>query len=367
MARDKVSFTTCNLLNLNEPGLPLYSQSGWTQAQYDSKIEWLGRALKTMRADVFGFQELWNGDSLAAVLESAGLDKTHTPLVPAGHKARSIVCGGAVRSDILVGKPEWIEKFPPRFKLQSEGDDPQTAAISVTLNSFSRPVLHFTVKPSAKAGLIHVYVCHLKSKRPTRIDQEKWYKKDIHSPYANPLGGAIATIRRTAEAAALRMLLIDRLKGTSDAAVVLGDINDSTLSNTTNILTGQPSYLMGFSLGGADAGLYTAQTLQQYRSTRDVYYTHVFNNERESLDHILVSEQLYDNSRKRVWQFEGLDILNDHLNSEDHKADGSTDHGIVRATFELNPAKTATGAPAVKAPAKKAAKKAPAKKAPVPA
>ena len=331
--RDQVSFTTCNLLNLNEPGLKLYDQAGWTEPQYRAKLGWLGWALKAMRADVFGFQELWHAKSLDAVLAAAGIDKSHTPLVPKGHKGRGIVCGAAVRTDILVGEPEWIEKFPPNFVLKSKGDDEQTAAISVTLKSFSRPVLHFTVKPSAKAGPIHVYVCHLKSKRPTRIDGESWYVKETHSRYADPLGGAIATIRRTAEAAALRMILIDRLKATADAAVVLGDINDSTLSNTANILTGQPNYLMGFSTGGVAAGLYTAQTLQQYRSTRDVYYTHVFKNERESLDHILVSQELYDNSRKRVWQFAGLDIFNDHLNRDDHKETGSTDHGIVRATF----------------------------------
>jgi endonuclease/exonuclease/phosphatase family metal-dependent hydrolase len=346
MAREQVSFTTCNLLNLNEPGLPLYGQDGWTQAQYNTKIEWLGWALRSMKADVFGFQELWHAKSLDAALKAAGLDQTHVPLVPAGHKGGGIVCGGAVRSDILVGEPEWIADFHPDFLLKSKGDDKQTAGISVALKSFSRPVLHFTIKPSAKAGPIHVYVCHLKSKRPTRIDSEKWYDKDVHAPYADPLGGAIATIRRTAEAAALRMLLIDRLRKTDNAAVVLGDINDGTLSNTANILTGQPSYLMGFSVGGVDAGLYTAQTLQQYRSTRDVYYTHVYKNERESLDHILVSQELYDNSRKRVWEFAGLDIFNDHLNDHNHKLTGSTDHGIVRATFELNPAKTAAGKPA---------------------
>ena len=34
----------------------------------------------------------------------------------------------------------------------------------------------------------------------------------------------------------------------------------------------------------------------RYRSRRDVYYTHVYQNTRESLDHILVSQEFYDNS-----------------------------------------------------------------------
>ena len=119
--------------------------------------------------------------------------------------------------------------------------------------------------------------------------------------------------------------------------IVLGDINDGQHSNTLNILTGQPRYLVGDSAGGADTGLYTAQTLQEYRDTRDVYYTHVHEDLRESLDHVLVSEQFYDNSRKRRWLFDGLVINNDHLNTEDHKANGSGDHGVVQVHFKWRP------------------------------
>ncbi len=71
---------------------------------------------------------------------------------------------------------------------------------------------------------------------------------------------------------------------------MLGDINDGQHSNTANVLTEQPRYLVGDSRGGVDNGLYTAQTLQEYRDTRDVYYTHVHLDLRESLDHVLVSE-----------------------------------------------------------------------------
>ena len=81
-------------------------------------------------------------------------------------------------------------------------------------------------------------------------------------------------------------------------------------------------------------------TLQEYRSLRDVYFTHVFQNTRESLDHILVSQEFYDNSRKRLWAFKGMELVNDHLNADDHKETGTSDHGIVRATFEYRPNKT---------------------------
>jgi predicted extracellular nuclease len=130
----------------------------------------------------------------------------------------------------------------------------------------------------------------------------------------------------------------NQAKGTEDPIVVIGDLNDGQHSNTLNILTGQPNYLTTLVSGGSDTDLYSAQTLQQYRSETDVYYTHVFQDRRESLDHILFSQEFYDNSKERIWAFAGMEIANDHLNREDHKATGTNDHGIVRVSFIHKPA-----------------------------
>ncbi|MEH6720580.1 MAG: endonuclease/exonuclease/phosphatase family protein [Aurantimonas endophytica] len=342
MARARLSFTTFNLLNLNRPGLPLYKSSKpWTLEEYDAKIDYTARQLKTLRSDVYGFQELWHGDALVDVLSGAGMERAYTALVPPGHDGSRIVCAGAVKSEILIGDPEWIERFPDDFILKSGGDDEQTSEIAVSVSRFSRPVLHFRIKPIATSPEIHVFVCHFKSKAPTQVFREPWYDKPVHAPYAEAIGAGLSTIRRTAEATALRMILTRLMKGTNDPVVVLGDVNDGLLSNTLNILTGQPRYLMGFQTGGGDTDLYTAQTLQQYRSTRDVYYTHVFQNERESLDQILVSQEFYDNSRRRIWSFKDLVVQNDHLNFDAHRDLGSNDHGVIRATFEFNPLKAA--------------------------
>ena len=160
----------------------------------------------------------------------------------------------------------------------------------------------------------------------------------MYKPHQTALGAAISTVRRTAEAAAVRVMLTDVMKGSTTPVIVLGDINDGQHSNTANILTEQPRYLVGESTGGADVGLYTAQTLQEYRDTRDVYYTHVHQDLRESLDHVLVSEQFYDNSRKRRWLFDGLVINNDHLNFDNQKDVGTGDHGVVKVSFKHDPA-----------------------------
>lgn len=345
MAARDISFASFNLLNLQLPGRAIYGDAdGWSEAVYARKIAWSGNVLARLSAGVIGFQELWAEEALVDVLQAAGLVESHSALVPPDHAGDRIICAAAVRRDMLVGDPEWLVEFPPEAVLRSTGDDPQTESIVVSLSSFSRPVLHVRVRPDPRTPEIHVFVCHFKSRRPTQIWRERsWYDREVHGPHVTALGYALSTIRRTAEAAALRVAITKITKGSDAPVVVIGDLNDGQQSNTLNVLTEQPAYLDPLSMGGGDNALYTAQTLQEYRSTRDVYYTHVFKKQRESLDHILFSEQFYDNSRDRLWAFDEMIVENDHLNRDDHKLSGTSDHGVIRAGFRWAPAGNAIG------------------------
>jgi predicted extracellular nuclease len=336
----KLSIGTFNLYNLNEPGVPLYTNTaGWSQEEYDRKIDWTRQVIRTLRPDVFGFQELWHVESIRHALKASGLEDEYDVLAPENANGGRIVCAAIVRKGLLEGDAEWIVEFPEKFVLRSQGDDPQTSAVSVNIRSFSRPVLHFKIRPRGDHEPVHVYVCHFKSKGPTKVFREDWFnaERETYKKHQTNIGSAISTIRRTAEAAALRFMLTDLMKDTRTPVIVLGDINDGQHSNTTNILTEQPRYLVGDSTGGGDISLYTAQTLQEYRSTRDVYYTHIHQDIMESLDHILVSEEFYDNSRRRLWMFDGMTVSNDHLHFPDHKATGTNDHGVVCASFKYKP------------------------------
>ncbi len=345
MAARDISFASFNLYNLQLPGRPVYGdRDGWEPAVFDRKVAFAGRVLSRVAADVVGFQELWASPALEAVLAESGLAQTHRAIVPPDHPGDRIVCAAAIRADMIVGEPEWITEFPPEAVLKSGGDDPQQQRIAVNLSTFSRPVLHVRVRPTARTPVIDVFVCHFKSRRPAQIWRERsWYQRDVHGPHAPALGYALSTIRRTAEAAALRVLITRTTKGNRKSpVVVIGDMNDGKASNTLNILTEQPRFLTTLSSGGGDNALYTVQTLQEYRSERDVYYTHVYQDQQESLDHILVSEEFYDNSKVRLWAFDGMTVENDHLNFDDHKESGTTDHGVIRACFKWKPARGAT-------------------------
>jgi predicted extracellular nuclease len=341
MSLDRFSVATFNLFNLQLPGRPMYpGQAPWTETEFADKIDWTAEQLAGLDADVVGLQELWSREAMErALAANAGLAARYDLLADEATGAE-IVCAALVRKGLLRGAAEWVRDFPAELKLESSGNDPQTPEVRVAIRGFSRPVLHFRVALRDQPPLTEVFVAHLKSKLPERVDDEPWFDADeaTFKPHANALGAALATIRRTAEATALRILLTKTMKGTVTPVIVLGDLNDGQHSNTVNVLTEQPRYLVGDSKGGVDTGLYTAQTLQEYRDTRDVYYTYVHQDLRESLDHVLVSEQFYDNSRRRLWLFDGLVINNDHLNEEDHRGRGTGDHGIVRVSFRWRPA-----------------------------
>ena len=119
----------------------------------------------------------------------------------------------------------------------------------------------------------------------------------------------------------------------------MGDLNDTEHSVTNTLVTGDPNYRL-FAAGRAgntDVGLYSSSSLQEYRNLRDVNFTHKFKGRHETLDHILVSEQFYDYSKKRKWSFKELRVFNDYLEDEDR---ASGDHGVVTSEFVFHPIKS---------------------------
>ena len=55
---------------------------------------------------------------------------------------------------------------------------------------------------------------------------------------------------------------------------------------------------------------------------------------REVIDHVLVSEQFYDWSERRLWAFREMRFFNDHVPAEDRER---SDHGQVVARFDWEP------------------------------
>lgn len=343
----QLSFASLNLENLHLPGEPIYGRPGLTSAQFDAKVSWTAQVVRELDADVIGFQELWHPDALAAVFEHTGLDAYHVWAPPSAGRIGNAI---AVRTPHQLESIEWIERFPDRFLLRAgsedaTGIDPALSAagtdytLSVTARDFSRPLLHATIKThqGRRRPRVDLYVAHLKSKAPTRLRPSD--APGLSSSDRQALGSALSHVRRTAEAAALRMVLNDVMDGDTPV-VVLGDLNDAQRAVTNEIISGPHAYrLFQRSRAGSRAkyGLYDAATMQQLRSRRDVYFTYLHDGAHESLDHILVSQHFYDYATRRLWSFRQLRTLNDALDTL--QPDGPTsDHAPIVATFELDPA-----------------------------
>lgn len=169
------------------------------------------------------------------------------------------------------------------------------------------------------------------------VDQQEEDDTSLSRPDKNALGAALSAIRRNAEAAAFRMVLNSAMDTTATPVVVLGDLNDAQLAVPLEIISGARKYRLFASSGAgtrSSKGLYAAATLQEYRSLRDVYYTHIHEGVRESLDHVLVSQHFYDYATAAVWTFREMRVFNDHLEDEDEDKSVS-DHAIVKVVFDL--------------------------------
>ena len=323
---------TFNVYNLVKPGVPYYESDPYTAEEFAEKTAWIGAQLDRMAADIVGFQEVFHKDALTAALAQSVRFKEVEPIVLASNEEENPAKTPAVAlaSRFPVLEAESISAFPGSAIILLEVEE--GAPLFVPVASFSRPVLKARVAVSEEIEIV-IFVAHLKSKRPTYYEGES-----AANPLDRTLGSARSLIRRAAEAAALRALILDEVADTRTPVIVLGDVNDATLAVTTQMIAGEkPYYRYGRERKEAywDTLLYSAQEIQNRASTRDTYYTYIYNGFYEALDQILVSEELYRLNPDRVGQVYYVQIFNDHIIDAEQTFDPvprtKSDHGQVVA------------------------------------
>jgi exonuclease III len=370
MARNTrdIRLASFNLHNLQLPGAPMYPQSRpYSDEEFAAKLGWGAAMLGRLDADVVAFQEVWSREALERLFAEAGLAESHALAFITEDAWDGVAVACAVRRPWEVTGTVRHKAFPDAMRLvkrkqsmaeirsappaanqevAAEGDpefvpSQEDEGVRVEIDEFSRSVLQVTVghgtARSHEVPPVEVFCAHLKSKLATPLDDPE-YRDPRLRPHRTALGTALSTIRRISEATALRIIL-DRAMTDNDRAVaVLGDLNDGQFSDVLAVLSGQPSFRVAATSTAArhsDKGLYTGVQLQQLRSLRDVYYTHEYRNVREVIDHVLVSEQFYDWSERRLWAFKEMRFFNDHVPAEDRTR---SDHGQVVASFDWEPA-----------------------------
>ena len=334
-----------NVYNLVRPGVPFYSSSSYTEEESAAKTTWLGERLGEMDADVVGFQEIFHRETLLEATDKSGLYADHDRvLAPGATREDNEVDGRAqgpkvgLASRLPLIEHQSITLFPDEARLRvPEGLEADSPIVDIGLTRFERPVLKARVELPTGQVMV-VFVAHLKSKRPIVFTD----LEDKNDPKIKALGAARSLIKRAAEATALRCLLVDELKESPAPTVLIGDLNDSVASVTTQICAGDPPWIK---LSTAqkrpiwDVLLYSTNDIQSRNSLRDVTYSHIFNSRYEVLDHIFVSQEFYSRNPERIGRVSYQHQFNDHLWDETlirrPKDRTISDHGQVVATIRL--------------------------------
>jgi endonuclease/exonuclease/phosphatase family metal-dependent hydrolase len=328
---------TWNVENLFRPG-----QDAGPEAEptYRAKLDLLQGTIEHLEPDVIAFQEIGGEEAFQDLQQALGAEFPHRRL-SAFEDGRGIRVGFIARH--AIDEAEDVVDFPPGPAFQINDIDQQGNARPLT--RMGRGALRVRMRKDGFA--VHLVTAHLKSKLltyPSRPDRPRFKPRDEQE---RAQVAAIALLRRTAEAATLRIYANRFLEGNNGTRlIVLGDLNDVPDAATSQILNGPSGSEIkapgsGFDRpdGGDDARLFNlAPLIENDRFSR------VFRGRGELLDQILVSEELLprqDNGKRKlplevmshVDFAQGLASIEEDPRPRRGKV--APDHAPVTATFEL--------------------------------
>lgn len=320
---------TCNVLNLAQAGRHFYKgQEPYSQAEFERKVDWLGDRFKALNADVMAVQEVWDELALRAAVARSGLHYSSVVAPGAENGPGQQGAQGTPRVGLIT-----------RLKLESVesiADFPAAAVVQVpgigAHDRFERPPLVAMLQ--LKHGQpVCVITAHLKSKRPKYLEDAGGKTiEDTDDPAVQALGSLRSLIMRGAEALALRLTVIDLLHRTRLPLVVMGDLNDSPHSVTTQLVAATSQ--VAYDKGARDTALFSAWDVQgEAALRRDVAYSHIHQGYPEVLDQVLVSEEFVATGRNAIGDVRRVEVFNDHLFEGRDRC--RSDHGFVRALLRL--------------------------------
>ncbi len=268
------SFNVKNLIGADQE---YYRFMRYTPEEYAWKEDWMADQIVKMDADIVGFQEIFEEDSLNAVIAEAdrrGI-ATNEVTIPDRNKryakkaifrklayspytdaaiafAPNINDGepGERRPGVAIlsrfgfkGTPEIIQELSPAMTIPMQdlggGDGGQ-----YIVSRLSRPILKARIPVGNR--VITVFNCHLKSKlgefvTPAGADFAPEADLTNYDAAGRALGALRAGLRRMAEAWVLRRLIIDELEE-GRPVMVLGDFNDSEHAVSSEIISGETPF-----------------------------------------------------------------------------------------------------------------------------
>jgi len=324
MSRFKIG--SFNLFNLVLANHNYYGNKKYSEHDYIRKTDWIKAQVQEMSADIIGFQEVFHKEALQAALD--GTQFSNDQIHVLGETGQSPVVGLASTYQV-VGEPESITDIPPTVFNALTG-------IQEEYNKFSRPILKVKLALSDTITMT-VFVCHLKSKRPSILNDE-----DRNDFTIQAIGQTRALLRRAVEASGLRALVLDELAGNDNPVVVIGDLNDSTRAVTSSIIAGQVPWKFDSRENKKrywDSTLYSVFDIISQKSFKKEWPTYIYNGHYETLDHIYLSQEFYFRNRDRFADVDFVHIHDDHIKdntlSRDRLPKWQSDHGQVVVTINI--------------------------------
>jgi endonuclease/exonuclease/phosphatase family metal-dependent hydrolase len=322
-----------NLLNLVLPEKVYYDNQRYSVQDYEKKIEWISYMLQELNADIVAFEEVFHKEALEEAVAKSGIYSGAQIIVAneTGDLPRV-----AILSRFPIKEYRIFEDFPQESIIDVEEEEGIGTRVQLPFKKFSRPVLKASIEVH-NGFTINCYVVHLKSKRPLLFAEEQ-RENPVH------LAKAIARsmFLRASESAALRTIMMEALHKKDIPVIAFGDLNDSSLSVTTQIISGEIPHKNlphDIKIGLWDVLLHNIKDIQARKSYHDFYYTYIHNGHYESLDYILVSEELVGENPRNLGRVGYVKLYNDHLidrtlTNEKTKR-WKTDHGIVLTSIDL--------------------------------
>ncbi|MGP5070687.1 MULTISPECIES: endonuclease/exonuclease/phosphatase family protein [Psychrobacter] len=325
---------TANLLNFANPNRIYYENTpAYSDNEYQHKLHGITDLLAKAHADIIAVQEVWDSQALEALAVGLGFKPEHVVIPLASNdKASPYTQGKGAQHTPAVGI---ITRFEQLENTLLEQVEPK-AVIDIPdiglYQRFNRPPL--VLRVNAFGQPITIVTAHLKSKRAFFLrDENGQLLEDMDDPNIRVRAKLRSLCMRAAEAASIRMSIIERLHHTREPLILLGDMNDVTGSVTTQLMseTGEVNYDKSM----RDVALFDAARIQaRYGWMKDVAYTHIYQGMPEVIDQLFVSEEFLPDSKFSLGQVERVDYFNDHLKWD--YADRVIDHGIIRAKIKLH-------------------------------
>jgi endonuclease/exonuclease/phosphatase family metal-dependent hydrolase len=295
---------TLNCLNLALPGRRCYAGvEPYTADEYIAKTQWLAAMLDRLAADVVLLQEVFHEQALSDVVrQTAGGAHQWSLAAPLAAQDNDKPRVGVVWRRPARLSWQSIAGFPPGCAVEVPEKGPYTA--------FSRPLLQAElVLPGDDAPLSIVGV-HLKSRRPDFLPGE-----NEADPTAAARAQLRSLIRRGAEAAALRGLVVALQAKRRAALVVAGDFNDTVDAVTTQIVAGplagdeaarevSPRLFDAFELAAPVASVAGGMPAP---------LTQLGDEGAARIDHVLLSEEFVPGAALPAGRVAAVEVLADHL------------------------------------------------------